>query len=64
MPRFVKWIKKKEQRYCIKYGFEFGKIAIETHEMLKIAYGEVSISRSQVFDWFGRFKNSKQSVDH
>lgn len=47
---------------CINFCIE-GKTATETHEILKIAYSEVSMSRTQIFDWFGRFKNSRRSVD-
>lgn len=41
-----------------------GKTTTETHEMLKITYGMISMSHAEVFNQFGRFENGTQSVDH
>ena len=45
-----------EQRICVKFSFKSGKIATETHQLLQQAYGEDAMGRTQVFDWFRRFK--------
>jgi len=37
--------------------------ATETHEMLQMAFKEESLSRTQVFDWFARFKSGEMSVE-
>lgn len=37
-------MRKKKQRICIKFNFQLYKTEPETHEMLKITYGEVFTS--------------------
>ena len=46
----------REQRACIKFCFKLGKTATEWQEMLKKAFGEQAMGRSQTFQWFSRFK--------
>jgi hypothetical protein len=46
----------KEQRICMKFSFRLVKTASETHEMLKRAFGENAMGRTQTFDWFSRFE--------
>jgi len=53
----------REQRACIKFCFKFGKTATECYEMLKTAFGEQAIGRSQTFQWFSRFKAGRTSID-
>jgi len=31
--------------------------------MMKIAYGDGCLSRSKVFEWYSRFKNSRESLE-
>jgi hypothetical protein len=38
------------QRVCIKFCVKLGKFAIETLEMLREAFGELSLSRTAVFE--------------
>jgi len=45
-----------EQRICIKFCFKIGKTTTETYQLLQQAYGEDAMGRTQVFDWFCRFK--------
>jgi len=45
-----------EQRASIKLCFKLGKTATECYEMLKTAFGEQAMGRSQTFQWFSRFK--------
>jgi len=52
-----------EQRICIKFCFKIGKTATEAYQLLQQAYGEDVMSRTQVFDWFRRFKECRTSVE-
>ena len=52
-----------EQRICIKFCFKIGKPAMETYQLLQQAYGEDAMGRTQVFDWFRRFKEGRTSVE-
>jgi len=45
-----------EQSICIKFCFKIGKTATKTYQLLQQAFGEDAIGRTQVFDWFRRFK--------
>ena len=51
-----------EQRVCIKFCVRLGKTESKTFEMLKQAFGDSCISRSRNFEWFGRFKNGRNST--
>ena len=53
----------REQRACIKFCFKLGKTATECYEMLKTAFGEQAMGRSQTFQWFSRFKARRTSID-
>jgi hypothetical protein len=53
----------KEQRTCIKFCFKLNKTAAETHQMLKEACGEQSLSQARTFQWFKRFKDDRESVE-
>jgi len=52
-----------EQHICIKFCFKIGKPTTETYQLLQQAYGEDAIGRTQVFDWFRRFKEGRTSVE-
>ena len=52
-----------EQRICIKFCFKIGKNATETYQLLRQAYGEDAMGRTQVFDWFRRFTEGRTSVE-
>jgi hypothetical protein len=39
----------REQRTCVKFCFKLGKTATECYEMLKTAFGEQAMGRSQTF---------------
>ena len=43
--------------------FQVRKTAIECYEMLKTAFGEQAMGRSQTFQWFSRFKARRNSTD-
>ena len=53
----------REQRACIKFCFKLGKTATECYEMLKTAFGEQAMGRSQKFQWFSRFKAGRTSTE-
>ena len=53
----------REQRACIKFCFKLGKTATECYEMLKTAFGEQAMGRSQTFQWFSRLKAGRISTD-
>ena len=50
-----------EQRICIN-SFLIGKPAMETYQLLQQAYGEDAMGRTQMFDWFRRFKEGTSSA--
>jgi hypothetical protein len=52
-----------EQRVCIKFWVKLGKSATETHEMLREAFGEHSLSRGAVIEWYSGFKACRVSVE-
>ena len=51
------------QRVCVKFCFKTGKSASETYELLKTAFGDNCMSQSNVFVWFNRFKNGRESFE-
>ena len=51
-----------EKRVRIKFCVRLGKTGSETFEMLKQAFGDSCMSRSQTFEWFGRFKKGRTST--
>jgi len=52
-----------KQCICIKFCFKIGKTAMETYQLLQQAYREVEMGRTQVFDWFRRFKEGITSAE-
>ena len=52
-----------EQHICITFCFKIGKTATETYQLLQQAYGEDAMGRTQVFDWFRRFKEGRTSAE-
>lgn len=52
-----------EQRGAVKFCFLLGKNAAETVVMLKTAYKEDAMGKSQVYEWFARFKCGDMSSD-
>jgi transposase len=52
-----------EQRLAIKYSFKAGKSETETLQMVNAAYGDQALSRSNVFPWYGRFRDGRQGTE-
>jgi hypothetical protein len=53
-----------EQCVNIKFCVKLGKTFTKTHEMLKEAYGDQCMGRTQCYEWFKRFKDGRQSTDN
>ncbi|PNF32226.1 hypothetical protein B7P43_G17963 [Cryptotermes secundus] len=53
----------REQHAAVKFCFLLGKSGTETLEMLKTAYKDNAMGKTQVFEWFSRFKNGEMSID-
>jgi len=52
-----------EEHICIKFYSKIRKIAMETYQLLRQAYSEDAMGRTQVSDWFLRFKEGRTSVE-
>ncbi|PNF41706.1 hypothetical protein B7P43_G03454 [Cryptotermes secundus] len=52
----------REQRAAVKFCFLLGKSGTETLEMLKTVYKDDAMGKTQVFQWFSRFKNGEMSI--
>ena len=51
-----------EEGYAIKFCFKLGKNATETYGMLQTAFRPSCMNRASVFEWYKRFKESRESV--
>ena len=51
-----------EERYAIKFCFEFGKNTIETYGMLQTAFRPSCMNRASVLEWHKKFKEDTESV--
>lgn len=54
---------KTEQRVCIKFCAKLGKSATDTLGMLRQAFPDNALGRTQVFEWHARFKSGRESVE-
>jgi hypothetical protein len=54
---------KPEQRVRIKFRQNVGKTCTGLYDMIKMAFGEHSMSRTQVIEWFRSFEGGRTSVD-
>ena len=55
--------RKLEQRANIKFCFLLGKTAAETLTLLQQAYKDDALKKTQVYEWFGRFKKGEMSIE-
>jgi hypothetical protein len=51
----------KGQWICIKFCFKLSKMALETHRMLKEAFGDNSLGQMEIYKWFKHSKNGWMS---
>jgi hypothetical protein len=54
----------KEQNESTKFCFRLGKTAIEMYEMLKLAFGDETVSRTLALVWFSNFKSAVTSLNN
>ena len=47
----------------MKFCFKLQKSAKETHEMLKLVYGDAAVTMKMVYKWFERFCNGCETVE-
>ena len=52
-----------EQCINMKFYFKLQKSAKETHEMLKLVYGDAAVTLKMVYKWFERFRNGCELVE-
>jgi hypothetical protein len=53
----------KEQRICIVFHVYLDKAAFETYEMLRKAFCDGAMCRTQTFQWNLHFKSGQTSVE-
>jgi hypothetical protein len=53
----------KEWYICIKFCFKLWKTSLEMNEMLKAAFGYNTTGRTQMSEWFSRFRHGDTSVE-
>jgi hypothetical protein len=53
----------KEQHMFFKFCFKLGGTATEIYSMLKVAFGDETVSRTQTFEWFWKIRSGMNSVD-
>jgi len=63
LSAIIEMVDFREESACIKLCFKLGKTVTEYYEMLKTAFGEQAMVRSQTFQWFSRFKAGRNSTD-
>lgn len=51
-----------KQRAAIDFCVKLGKSFTETHHMLRQAYGYDCLSRTQVYEWYNRFKSGREDL--
>ena len=51
-----------EQHVNMKFCLKLRKSATETHNLLKKVYGDECLSRTQVFEWFEKFKEGREEI--
>jgi len=51
-----------EKLVNVKFCVKLGKSATETHDLLKKFYGDECLYRTQVFEWFKRFKEGREEL--
>ncbi|KAJ8955411.1 hypothetical protein NQ318_003509 [Aromia moschata] len=52
-----------EQRVNLKFLVKLGKTFTEAYALLKEVYGNEYLSRTQVFEWFKRFKEGRETTE-
>lgn len=55
---------KLEQRACLKFCVANEISCAESLKMLKKAFGESCMSKTRTYEWYKRFKDGRESLDH
>jgi hypothetical protein len=53
-----------EQRANIKFWFKTGRTATETFQLIIEGYGDNSLSRTRVFEWYTRFRDGSENLEY
>ena len=58
-------VKSVEIKQCavVKYCFKIKKTATEAYDLTKQVYGEDSLSRARVFEWYKRFYDGREILE-
>ena len=51
-----------EQRICLKFCIANGISCAESLKMLQKAYGESTLSKTRVYEWYSEFKSGRDVV--
>ena len=54
---------KQDQRICIKFCFQLGKMSSETIQMMQKAFENECMSKTRIKEWYNRFEGGRTSVD-
>ena len=52
-----------EQRYCIKFCHNLGDIQFQTIQKIQQAFGDEAMGKSQIKEWYNRFKQGQTSIE-
>ncbi len=52
---------RQEQRYVIQHYCRQEKTAYEVFEILRMTYGDATLSRAMVYRWYAAFRSSRES---
>jgi transposase len=53
-----------EQRANVKLCFKTGKTATETFQLIKQAYGDNALSRTRVYEWYGKLRDGGETLQY
>jgi len=52
-----------EQRFAIQFCFKAGLSATETLVLVRKAYGNEALNRSNIFRWYSRFRDGRELAE-
>ena len=61
--RFLQCVKVLNNEFASSFVLKIRKTATETYQLLQQAFGEDAVGHTQVFDWFRRFKEGRNSIE-
>ena len=54
---------KQDQRICIKFCFQLGKMSSKNIQMMQKTFGNGCMSKTRIKEWYNCFKGGRTSVD-